>query len=182
MGFFKAVLEGLHGSLCIRLIKRRLFTDNGIHFPIGMNYAEDKYVLLWCLCYSQKNVYINQAFYHYRTNMPSSISAAHYPNNLLGMAISFRNHCLKEYPSPYNHIAALFRELGFYRKALLYDDKTFLKHFPSNFGLLKKCFWKSDLWFSQILILAIAFYISPYLAHLLMKLRISFTYSHKENC
>ena len=175
--YFQAVLIGMHGSLCTRLIKKELITEHNIHFPIGMNYAEDKYVLLWCLCYSKKNAYLNEAFYHYRTNMPSSLSKAYYPHNLLGMAILFRNHCIKEFPYPYNEIAALYREKGFYRQALISDEESVLHDFSQNFSLLKSCFLSSDIMFSNKLLLFIAFYISPFLAHRIMRFRMKFASS-----
>ena len=151
--------------------------NNHVHFPIGMNYAEDKYVLLWCVCVCRKIAYLEKAFYHYQLNAPNSLSAVYYTDKILYMAIQFRNNCIKEFPYPYNEIAALCREKGFYRKALLSDDVNILKNFKKDFSLLKRRFMSLDILFTNKLLLIIAFYISTRLAHCIIKIRM-WLYDH----
>ena len=64
-----AVLEqmmtDLHGSLCTKLIKSRLYKESGVRFIPGLNYCEDECVVIRLLGYGCKVSYVNKAFYHY---------------------------------------------------------------------------------------------------------------------
>lgn len=56
-------------SLCNKLFKRTLYTNNSILFPCeGMNVGEDMAVVIQLLFYCTKVGYIEKAFYHYIEN------------------------------------------------------------------------------------------------------------------
>lgn len=59
------ILDGLHGSLCNKLIKMKLYKDSGIKFIDGINYCEDECVVIPLLNLNCKVSYVNQALYHY---------------------------------------------------------------------------------------------------------------------
>lgn len=61
-----ALFQGLHGSLCNKLIRSACYKEAGIKFPDGLNYCEDFYVNISLLQESiRKVVYLPEAFYHY---------------------------------------------------------------------------------------------------------------------
>lgn len=55
-----------------KLISKKLFTENNIHFLSGQDYCEDFNVSIKLLFYAKKVTCIRQAYYHYREN-PGSI-------------------------------------------------------------------------------------------------------------
>lgn len=55
----------LHGSCWNKLIARKLYTDNGIRFPEGINCLEDLFVCLQLLKCNPAVTYLPKAFYHY---------------------------------------------------------------------------------------------------------------------
>ena len=61
----------IHGSLCTKLIKRSLYSDFNIRFPIGINYCEDQYITCSILKNNVNVYYLNKAYYHY-VQHPSS--------------------------------------------------------------------------------------------------------------
>jgi glycosyltransferase involved in cell wall biosynthesis len=56
---------GLHGSLCNKLIKSAYYKENGIRFPVGLDYCEDLFVNVALLQRIGKVAYLPKAFYHY---------------------------------------------------------------------------------------------------------------------
>lgn len=65
----------LHSSLCNKLIKIECYKN--IHFPIGVNYKEDMYVI--CNMIIKNNInsisYLNKAFYHYNNTDNNNITS-----------------------------------------------------------------------------------------------------------
>ena len=61
----------LHGSLCNKLAKRRIYTDYNAKFYPGINYSED--VLIWAQLVDKelKVAYLPKAYYHYVQNINS---------------------------------------------------------------------------------------------------------------
>lgn len=55
----------LHGSLCNKLIRTKLYRDYSLHFPNGMNCWEDLYVCCSIMMHEVNVAYIPRAFYHY---------------------------------------------------------------------------------------------------------------------
>ena len=60
-----ALFQGLHGSLCNKLIKSDSYKKFGIRFPVGLDYCEDLFVNVALLQRIEKVAYLPQAFYHY---------------------------------------------------------------------------------------------------------------------
>ncbi len=56
----------MHGSLCNKLVQRRIYIDHRIAFPIGNNVYEDLYVCLLLFMYSKNIVVVPESLYHYR--------------------------------------------------------------------------------------------------------------------
>jgi len=57
-------------SLCLKLIKRSIFIDNPIKYPIA-NYFEDGTLSLQAIYYSHKHLFINKHYYYYYNNSQS---------------------------------------------------------------------------------------------------------------
>lgn len=65
--------EKLHSGCCNKLIKRRLFVDNNVFFPEGVNLWEDISTIPKIFYYSKVIKYISSPFYHYvQYNNPNS--------------------------------------------------------------------------------------------------------------
>ena len=60
-----ALFQGLHGSLCNKLIKSDSYKKFDIRFPVGLDYGEDLFVNVALLQKIGKVAYLPQAFYHY---------------------------------------------------------------------------------------------------------------------
>lgn len=94
------VLRGVvHSSLCNKLIKRDLYSDNGIYPIEGLNQQEDLSVMFRLLFFAKKLAYIPKPFYNYRWESPGSytqvrMNPAKQENNLrlLQLAEDFRDH------------------------------------------------------------------------------------------
>jgi hypothetical protein len=69
----------VHGSLCNKLIRRTLYTDNDIKFTIGLNMCEDLSVMHRLVYYAKNISYVPGAFYHYRQNVAGSFSSEKMP-------------------------------------------------------------------------------------------------------
>lgn len=59
------MMFNLHGSLCNKLIRRRLLYEYKISFIEGMNVTEDQYMVLRLLAHDISVAYIPKAYYHY---------------------------------------------------------------------------------------------------------------------
>lgn len=59
------LFQGLHGSLCNKLIKTDSYRKFDIRFPVGLDYCEDTFVNVLLLQRIGKVGYLPQAFYHY---------------------------------------------------------------------------------------------------------------------
>ena len=64
--------DGVSRSLCVKLIKRRLYTDNPFVYPVA-DMGEDETVSLQAIYYANKYVLINEPLYYYYIN-PVSIT------------------------------------------------------------------------------------------------------------
>lgn len=73
-----ALLSGkIHGSVCNKLIRKELYTQNNITCKEGINFCEDLYVT-YRLCYFAKSiVYLNLPLYHYNQTNLNSYTSVH---------------------------------------------------------------------------------------------------------
>lgn len=69
----------VHSSLCNKLIRRKLYTDNNINPTIGLNMCEDFSVMYKLVYYSKRISYLPQILYHYRQNVAGSFTAQKMP-------------------------------------------------------------------------------------------------------
>ncbi|UIR56012.1 glycosyltransferase [Sphingobacterium sp. SRCM116780] len=71
----QALIQGkMMGALWNKLVLKALFDTNKIEFPEGLNMSEDLRVMVQLFYYSKKNSYLNNAFYYYQKDAPSSVS------------------------------------------------------------------------------------------------------------
>ncbi len=80
------VNEVCHSYRCNKLITRKLYKLEDCRTPDGLNYWEDRYVMIRFYYYANKIAKVNQALYHYdRSNansVTSSINKMHFENAL----------------------------------------------------------------------------------------------------
>lgn len=62
-----------HGCVWNKCVKRKLYTDNQIHFP-KYSYAEDTFLMSQLVGYAGSIVHLNEALYHYRKDNPHAIT------------------------------------------------------------------------------------------------------------
>lgn len=119
---FRAVLlGGLHGSLCNKLIKRKLFTDNNIYPPQKFSLYEDKFTILQLLHKAKKTAYLPRAFLHYRQHT-SSMSAHVISDKMVNDTILFVQ-ALEEFFEKED----LFKKFNNdFKSCVLYHKKNFI--------------------------------------------------------
>ena len=91
--YIKAVLEGKIGSyLWNKLTKKKLYSDNNLYFPDGINIREDFLLVIELYYFSGCVYHIQQAFYHYQKN-ETSITLQNLDENvnLINMRIEAMN-------------------------------------------------------------------------------------------
>lgn len=73
----KDILRGKnHGSLCNKLIRKELYTENDIYPLEGINIWEDLYLSINLLLHAKRIAYVNQGLYHYnQQNVGSLLSS-----------------------------------------------------------------------------------------------------------
>lgn len=102
------LLQGLHGSLCNKLISKKAYQSTGIRFLPNLNCCEDLYVVMALVSKGISVSYCNRALYHYdKTINNNSIS-----NNWLDFDVSRRIEFIKSIES--------FIQTDYQRKC--YDD------------------------------------------------------------
>ena len=74
LDFRDVLLGGLHSSLCNKLIKRILYTENNIYPPQDFSLYEDKITVLQLMHKAKKTAYLPKAFLHYRQHTSSMSS------------------------------------------------------------------------------------------------------------
>ena len=163
----------LYGSLWNKLIRRKIIVNNGIRFPLELNYCEDLFVTAWCALLAKKITYLPKAFYHYEVGMPQSLVNSENAHHSIQNIVMFHRNCLRDYPRPYNENVALLYELRGYRAILMDGSEEYLRYFDRSFSILRKNYWQCRLTFFQKILLFIAFHTSASFAHRLMKLRLS---------
>lgn len=61
----------LHSSVCGALVRRSLYEDNHIQFPVGISMWEDLCTSVRLHCFAHRVSYVEEAFYHYVIYMNS---------------------------------------------------------------------------------------------------------------
>lgn len=82
------MFDTLSGSCCNKLVRRNLFENYQISFPVGMNFCEDLYVVVSLLMNEISVNYVPGAFYHYvqdanPTSLVKNYSLKTYERDLL---------------------------------------------------------------------------------------------------
>ncbi len=79
--------EVSQGYLWNKLIRRKLYIKNNCRAPEGLNYLEDRHVIIRLYYYATKIIKVNQAFYHYVRFNPNAITKTknrmHFQNSVL---------------------------------------------------------------------------------------------------
>ncbi len=171
--FSDLIHNRIYGSVWNKLIKRELLVQNGIHFPVGLNYCEDLYVTAWCATLAKKIAYLPEAFYHYQTSMPQSL-VDDARNKNLQYSLLFHKNCLMDYPQPYREDAALLYERRTWRTLLQNGTKEELHYFDQSFNYLRNSYWRLGGSLFQKILLFLAFHISSHLAQRLLSFRLIF--------
>lgn len=82
----KRMLRGeLHCGACNKLVRRDIYSQNGIHFPDGVNMWEDVLTMIPVCFYSSKIVYLPKAYYHYSQFNTNSYTQRMSKNSLLNL-------------------------------------------------------------------------------------------------
>ena len=71
----KGVINTIDGTLCNKLIRHKLVSDNTLSFPEGINWGEDLCMSVMLQVLAKKIVYIPQVFYHYYLHQNSFTTA-----------------------------------------------------------------------------------------------------------
>lgn len=61
-----------HASLCNKLIRRDLYTENNIYPEAGLDMREDMHVMYRLMYFAKKIVYLPEPLYYYRRDIPGS--------------------------------------------------------------------------------------------------------------
>ena len=126
--YFVSILLGeLHGSLCNKMIRRELYVNYNIYPIESFSLFEDKFMSLRLFFYTNKVVYINSAFLHYRKHINSftsqSIKEKHIKDTILFLEqvnIFFKeNDLLGKYANEINSC------ILYHKKIFLLNEKYF---------------------------------------------------------
>ena len=86
----KMLTGSYHGRLWNCLVKRDIYRNNALYFPVG-NMAEDLTLILQLIYYSNSYSHIPQHLYHYRSN-PNSVSKS--KSNLIKQSLYMEKNVL----------------------------------------------------------------------------------------
>lgn len=131
------ILSGeMHSSLCNKLIRKSLYTNNSIDFIEGLNMREDLSVVYRLLYFAKGIAYISEPFYHYVQNNPKSytakkMSVAH-QNNAIFLIKEMNNFFSVHSVSPLLHRAYFQFLSGIISTIALYGNIPLYKE---NIGL-----------------------------------------------
>lgn len=160
----------LHGSCCNKLVKRVCFERFGIKFPLELSYSEDLFINVCLLSHQIKVAYLSKAFYHYDlyTNANSLVKK---PNHfILNQEEKLCDLLKNALPK------TLFNEILPYllrnqAEVIIYNPEFSLRTFHSDFHYLKGRLKDIETSNERKFYLWLAFYISPYIARYLFRLR-----------
>lgn len=123
----------IHGSTCNKLIRRKVYYDYKIKFPLELSVCEDQYVLASILKNNIKVVYLPKAFYHYVREL-----------NLISLSRNYNEKTYQEDLFRRDYFCKLLKDEPFLRE--FYDKNTYTIvsrafHYGYNF-YTSKCFKK----------------------------------------
>lgn len=106
-----------HVSNCNKIVRRSIFVDNDIRFPIGYNHWEDYYISCLIYFYTDKTSYVPKAFYHVdRFSNDNSLSRSKSLDDL---------HCLKYFISQFEKRFAVSNPEAIQKSKLFVKSRMF---------------------------------------------------------
>lgn len=174
----KDLFGRIHGSCWNKLIKRSLYNQYLVHFPIELSFCEDQYVIASFLKHEIKVGYLNKAYYHYvRTTGMESLSRRYsekqYRQDLSGRDLFVA--LLKETSA--SEIAKASKNRSLMYRAFFFGKSVFSsQRFRKEFFSIRKDVFKGR----QLTIESIMIYLSCFgLYHLVFGLYINFKRKRK---
>jgi glycosyltransferase involved in cell wall biosynthesis len=138
------VFLGIHGSTCNKLIRRRMYDEYGVQFPIGISMCEDQYVVASFLKHEINVAYLPQAYYHYvrelkKNSLSKSYNEQTYQQDLLRRELFddlLKDDVIRQ--DVYEKISYGIVSRAFYYGSQFYSSRLFKEHFHSYKGVVKK--------------------------------------------
>ena len=87
----KELFHHLHGSCWNKLVKRSLFQQYSISFPLDLSFSEDLYVNCCLLMNNVKVSYLARAYYHYTLDLNKNSLVRHYSRDTYNKDIVLLN-------------------------------------------------------------------------------------------
>lgn len=164
----------LHGYTWNKLIKRKLYTDYNISYPMGIYGCEDMYTL--CLMLKMQPVkisYVSEAFYHY-VYMEDSLSR-HYDKQTYIMDLAIRKMFAQLFlGTKYFREAYIVKTTDIILRAFKYGENTFTSYrFKKDFSKYKSIVYAREKGI-MLFLLWLSFNISYKYSHELYKLMFNF--------
>ena len=130
----------LQNGPCNKLVKRSLYTDNNISYPLGVDYGEDQLVNLQLIMAGASVSYVPKALYHYdNTSNPDSASRGMSAQKII-QGEKFVSELRRILPEGYEHIIDN-QHLGVVYMAIC--SKAYSKkEFYDRFSFLKRVRWR----------------------------------------
>ena len=162
----RELFQHLHGSCWNKLLRKECCEYFGIRFPLGLSYCEDLYVNARLLSKKIRVAYLAKAFYHYDQYINAD-SLVHRSSEF----ILKQGRCLREYlrkDLPKNLFNKIYPYLLYNQSMnVLGDSQPYLDDFISDFKDLKSYLTELRVSRKSKMLLRIALYVSPTLAHCL---------------
>lgn len=169
------LFQRLHGSCWNKLVKRACYKKFGVRFPKELTYCEDLFVNT---CLASETIiitYLNKAFYHYDkyTNVESLVRRS-LDLILLQEQTLYR---LVKYSIP----GGLFQRINLTMLSsqaykTIHIGNPYLLTFTSDYKDVKSALCYLKIPFKKRILLWIAFYVSPRIAHIIVKFHCSVRY------
>lgn len=164
------LFQQLYGSCWNKLVRRSCYTQYNIRFPLELSFCEDLYVNAYLLSCSVKRItYLSKAFYHYDLIINA--------NSLIKKSGKFILSQTKIFCSLLQKILLQENLYDIYPYVLynqafiiLSGSNENLSTFYKDFSELRDLMGKTTILRKKKVLIWIAFYISPYLAHFLYKI------------
>ena len=118
-----------HGCVWNKCIKKKLYTDNEVHFPV-YPYAEDIFLMSQLVGYAGSIFHLDEPLYHYRKDNPHAITRQNSKKRRREAAINFLSLYEIYRDSEYNPVSSILDD-GFYRAgaySILYGLGLFKKY------------------------------------------------------
>lgn len=150
-----------HGCVWNKCVKRRLYTENEVHFP-KYSYAEDTFLMSQLVGYAGSIVHLEETLYHYRKDNPHAITRQGSKKRRREAVLNFLSLYEIYSNAPCNPVASIFDDV-FYRAgaySVIYRLGLF-REFPYLAENILKARLKSrsDIWIpAQIALKIYAFF------------------------